>query len=68
MRHARHDRTLQHFSMAANNRPILGQKYIVIVYDGPDVPQAERCASYLSDAPAADVAKICKAMSEQIRD
>lgn len=67
MRHARHDGSLQHFSQAALNRPDARQKYIVIVYDGPDVPQAERAASYISDAPPDDVAKICKAMSEQIR-
>lgn len=45
-----------------------GQKYIVIVYDGPDVPQAQRSASFISDAPEEDVAQICRALSEQLRD
>lgn len=65
MRHARHDKSIEAFHRAtvAMTR---GQKYIVIVYDGPDVPQWNRQASFISDATEADVAQICKALSEQI--
>jgi hypothetical protein len=67
MRHARHEKAIQAFERATIAMPA-GQKYIVIVYDGPDIPAFDRLASYTSDAPRSDVAKICKAMSEQLRD
>lgn len=66
MRHARHEKAIRAFERATLAMPA-GQKYIVIVYDGPDVPMFDRKASYSSDAPEDDVAKICKAMSEQLR-
>jgi hypothetical protein len=67
MRHARHDKSIEVFRRAAIAMT-RGQKYIVIVYDGPDVPQAQRSASFISDAPEEDVAQICRALSEQLRD
>lgn len=67
MRHPRHEKAIRAFERATVAIPA-GQKYIVIVYDGPDVPAFDRLASYVSDAPPDDVAKICKAMSEQLRD
>lgn len=67
MRHARHEKAIRAFERATIAVPA-GQKYIVIVYDGPDVPAFDRLASYASGSPASDVAKICKAMSEQLRD
>lgn len=67
MRHARHEKALAAFERATIAIP-RGQKYIVIVYDGPDIPQWNRQASYTSDAPESDVQKICKAMSEQLGD
>ena len=66
MRHARHDKSLEAFTRAtvAMTR---GQKYIVIVYDGPNIPQCNRQASFISDAPKEDVMQICKALAEQLR-
>lgn len=66
MRHARHDKSLESFKRGALGMT-RGQKYIVIVYDGPDVPQWNRQASFISDAVQEDVAAICKALSEQLR-
>lgn len=66
MRHARHDKSIEAFKRGALGMT-RGQKYILIVYDGPDVPQWNRQASFISDAPKEDVMQICKALAEQLR-
>lgn len=43
------------------------QKFILLVYDGPQIPSWDRKCSYMSDAPRDDIAKICQAVSEQIK-
>lgn len=43
------------------------QKFILILYDGPKIPSWDRQASWASDAPPEDVAKICDAMAKQIK-
>lgn len=63
--HARHETALAAMKRASIAMPA-GQKYIVIVYDGPNVMPHERLASYASDAPPGDVKLICEAMAKQI--
>ena len=63
--HARHEQALSALKRASLAMPA-GQKYIVIVYDGRNVPAVNRLASYISDAPKEDVAAVCKAMVDQI--
>jgi hypothetical protein len=65
MRHARHDKSIEAFQRAtvAMTR---GQKFIVIVYDGPDVPQSNRVASFISNAPTEDVVQVCRTLANQI--
>ena len=63
--HARHAEALGVMKRASLALPT-GQKYIVIVYDGPQVPQSERLASFASDSPQQDVATVCRAVAEQI--
>jgi hypothetical protein len=65
MRHARHEKALSAFERATIAIPA-GTKHIVIVYDGPNVPAADRLASFISDAPTGDVALVCKAVADQI--
>jgi len=65
MRHARHEKALRAFERATIAIPG-GTKHIVIVYDGPGTPAANRIASYISDAPEVDVAEVCKAVARQI--
>lgn len=67
MRNPRHGAAISAFERVTPKVPG-NQKYIVIVYDGPDVPEWDRKASYFSDAPAGDVKLICNAIAEQIRD
>jgi len=63
--HARHEQALSALKRASLAMPA-NQKYIVIVYDGPDVAPHDRLASYASDAPPGDVKLICEAMAKQI--
>lgn len=66
MRHARHDQALHKIEAVAG--PAVkphGQKYIVIVYDGPNV--WARDASFVSNVPREDVGQVCQAIIEQIK-
>jgi len=63
--HARHEQALSALKRASLAMPA-NQKYIVIVYDGPDVPAHDRLASYGSDAPPEDVCAVCTAIAKQI--
>lgn len=64
MRHARHDQALQIIERAARVVPA-GQKYIVIVYDGPDVSVRE--ASFVSNVATEDVVQVCHAVADQLK-
>ncbi len=63
--HARHEQALAALKRASLAMPA-GQKYIVIVYDGPNVAPHDRLASFASDAPEGDVKLICEAIGKQI--
>lgn len=63
--HARHEKALAAMKRASIAMPA-GQKFVVIVYDGPNIPAHARLASYASDSPESDVALLCKAVADQI--
>ena len=66
MRHARHDQILAAIESVAI--PVVtgkDQKYIVIVYDGPNYPGRE--ASFVSNVDVGDVAQVCDAVAKQIK-
>ena len=67
MRHARHDNVLNAAETVARaNANIKNQRYIIIVFDGPDT--ADREASYSSNVEFGDVAGVCEAVAHQIRN
>ena len=63
IRHPRHTRALAAFHP---ERVPANQRYIVIVYDGGDVPDHDRKASFTSDAPAGDVKLILEHIASTI--
>ena len=65
MRHARHDAALDAAEKALRieTRP-RSQRYIVIVYDGPETTHRE--ASYISNVAAMDVEVVCRSVIEKI--
>ena len=65
MRHARHDAALNAAEQALKiETTARGQKYIVIIYDGPVVTNRE--ASYVSNVDQSDVVAVTRAVADQI--
>jgi hypothetical protein len=65
MRHARHDTALNAAEKALEiETTARGQKFIVIIYDGPIVTNRE--ASYISNVNKSDVVAITRAVADQI--
>lgn len=66
MRHERHDALLNRVEGKLRHLAAAkGQKFILVVYDGPTA--AVREASYISNADLGDVSQVCHAVADQIR-
>lgn len=65
MRHARHDAALEAAKRAAEANARDGQRYIIVVYDGPQV--AHREASYDSNCDEGDMRLVLQAVVDQSR-
>lgn len=66
-RHPRHAQALRAFDRAVLEVPS-DQKYVILIYDGGNIAAWDRKASWISDAPEADVKQICRAMVDQLHD
>lgn len=61
--HPRHGTTVAKAERILRDLPA-EQKYVIIVYDGSMVPKNQRQASWVSNAPDADVKAVCGAIQE----
>lgn len=60
----RHVDAISQMKLAATRH---GKNFIAIVFDGEEVIEIERVASFESNRSEADVATICEAIAKQIR-